>query len=175
MSRLNAGLYSSDDQTWMSPPELVNALLAFEQRICFDLDPACTVANIPALKHYFSTEFDGLAEPWNGLVFLNPPYGNVLKDWMRKAYEEHQKGARVWLLLPARTETRYQHDYGLTKAGFTVFLKGRLRFLQNGEDKGTAPFPTMLLYFGSDWQEKAQRWVKEQPVAGTLMLRGSQL
>lgn len=174
MSKLNKGLYSSEYHGWQTPPSLVNALLAFESRIAFDLDPCCTVANIPAFTHYFHPAHDGLALEWgNRLVWVNPPYGNVLKDWIKKCYTESLKGSRVWALIPARTETQYQHDYGLTKAAFTVFLKGRLRFLQNGQDKGTAPFPTMLLYFGQDWEEKMQRWIIEQPLPGTLMLRGT--
>lgn len=173
MSKLNKGLYSSESHTWQTPPELVNALLAFEGVESFDLDPACSTNNIPAYMHHYHPDFNGLALPWNGLVFLNPPY-NTIKDWVKKAYEESLQGAHIWALLPARTETRYQHDYGLTKAGFTVFLRGRLRFLQNGVNKGTAPFPTMLLYFGDDWMIKAQRWAKEQPLQGTLMFRGKQ-
>ena len=36
MSRLNAGLYSSDDQTWWSPPDFVAAVLGFEERERFE-------------------------------------------------------------------------------------------------------------------------------------------
>ncbi len=170
MSKLNPGLYSSDDMTWQTPPSLVNALLAFEGRIGFDLDPACTVANIPALTHYFYPAHDGLALDWGKrLVLLNPPYGNVLKHWVIKAAKEAEKGASVWAVLPVRTETHYYHDYVLRQAGFIVFLKGKVSFLLNGENKGEAGFPVMLAYFGSDWQEKAQRWVVEQPVRGTLV------
>lgn len=193
MSKLNNGLYSSEDHTWMTPPELVEALLKFEGRDQFDLDAATTEFNIPAHSYYTDGMLYERTEwvwPWPGidktcgltgnrdlwgpdrenLIFLNPPYGNKLKLFMEKAHKEAQKGCRIWALVPARTETRYQHDFGLTKAGFTVFLKGRLEFLQNGEKKGTAPFPTMLLYFGDDWQEKAERWSQEQPWPGTLMV-----
>lgn len=189
MSKLNAGLYSSDDHTWQTPPEVVEAILAFERRERFDLDAATTHCNIPAWFHYTEkglrlaqvllSQTCGLTGSWHivpgALVYLNPPYGNIIRKWIQKAFEESQKGCRVWALLPCRTETVYQHDFGLTKAGFTVFLKGRLEFLQNGKRKGTAPFPTMLLYYGDDWQEKARRWEEEQPLKGTLMLRASQL
>lgn len=173
MSKLNAGLYASETHTWMTPPALVDALLAFEGRKAFDLDPCCTEENIPAKAYYKSGLFDGLFQPWGGLVFVNPPYGNELKKWLEKAAKESlYPGCRVWALIPARTETQYQHDHGLAQAGFTVFLKGRLHFLLNGEDKGSAPFPTMLLYYGNDWKEKAKRWVQNPPLKGTLMVRG---
>lgn len=194
MGKINPGLYSSEAQDWMTPPDLIEALLKFEGRKSFDLDPCCSRQNVPAKRHFLEQEKDGLSLPWgHGLVFMNPPYGNVLKLWMEKAFKEFNKGARVWVLIPARTETVYQHDYGLARAGFTVFLKGRLHFVRNGDivphiqqflpffddsvcqpeedtqEDGAAPFPTMLLYFGDDWQEKATRWAKKPPLKGTVM------
>lgn len=174
MSKLNAGLYSSQDMTWCTPPDFIEKLLKFEMTGWFALDPCCSDKNIPAVHHFIDGETDGLKESWmfnypSPLVFVNPPYGSVLKDWVKKCYEESLRGARVWLLIPARTETRYQHEYGLTKAGFTVFLKGRMKFLQNGQAQGSAPFPTVLLYYGSDASQKAIRWQHEIPLPGTLM------
>jgi site-specific DNA-methyltransferase (adenine-specific) len=188
MSRINSGLYSSADQTWCTPPDLIQKLLAFEEMDHFHLDAACSDFNVPATFYYRKDGLHsrkmqindkcGLTGDWeltapfdSSLVWLNPPYGKALQLFIKKAYEESLKGCRVWALIPARTETVYQHDYGLTQAGFTVFLKGRLHFLQDGEDKGAAPFPTMLLYYGDDWKEKAERWVKNPPLKGTLMTR----
>jgi hypothetical protein len=179
MSKINAGLYSSEDHTWMTPPALVDALLRFEGRKGFDLDPCCSVKNIPAYVHYTHPDFDGLALPWltgvdETLVFVNPPYGKKLARFMAAIHGNMMAfssfGLKVWALIPARTETQYQHQWGLKSANFTVFLKGRLHFLQNGEDKGSAPFPTMLLYYGDDWQEKAERWIQNPPLDGTLMV-----
>ena len=198
MSKINPGLYSSEAQDWMTPPHLITALLDFEDETLFDLDPCCSRRNIPARTHYLEQDVDGLTWSWvtregRNLVFVNPPYGNVLKLWMEKCWKEFNKGCSVWALIPARTETRYQHDFGLTRAGFTVFLKGRLHFVRNGDsvphiqqylqlfedewepptteekEDGAAPFPTMLLYFGADWKEKAWRWQKRPPMEGTLM------
>ncbi|HWU41986.1 MAG TPA: DNA N-6-adenine-methyltransferase [Bdellovibrio sp.] len=185
MSKLNPGLYTSEDHTWQTPPDLIDTLLHFERITEFDLDPCCTDKNIPARHHYQSHISNGLSLPWEGLAFMNPPYGNVLKAWMQKALEESQKpNCQVWALIPARTDTIYQHDFGITRAGFTVFMKSRLEFWKDGKpylvmDKksgkmkpGTAPFPTMLLYYGMDWKQKAFRWLKEQPIEGTLMFPG---
>lgn len=160
----------------MTPPDLIEALLAFEGVERFDLDPACTERNIPAWRHIQYPEKDGLIESWghpskdHTLVFINPPYGDKLKLFMEKICFEIANGCRIWALTPSRTETRYQHEFGLTQANFTIFLKGRLKFLQNGQVKGTAPFPAMLLYYGDDWQEKAARWIESPALKGTLML-----
>lgn len=174
MSKINAGLYSSEDHTWMTPPELVNAVLAFEGRSEFDLDPCCSIPNIPAAWRYIYPEWDGLVLPWNGLAWCNPPYGNLLAKFMEKMAREARRGARVWAIVPARTETKYQHEHGLTAAGFSVFMKKRICFVKHGQTaadpKANAPFPTMLLYYGDDWAEKAVRWERNPAWPGSLMI-----
>ena len=194
MSKLNGSLYSSDDHTWETPPDIINRILAFEGRNYFDIDAACTRFDVPAYRWLradgawaetsygisrINEDVCGLTANWEGLVWLNPPYGTDLKRlWMPKVAAEAAKGVKIWALLPARTETQYQHQYGLTKAGFTVFIYERLCFWRDGKPyldpktgkPGTAPFPTMLLYFGDDYKEKAQRWLQEQPIKGTLMM-----
>lgn len=186
----NDPLYSSNDHTWMTPPWLVDALLQFENRTHFDLDPACTEKNIPAFVHFTQPFYDGASESWdvtmNGdaLVFINPEYGTRLKQvWMPKIFKEASAGRRIWALLPARTETEYQHRYGLAKAGFVVFIYQRICFWLDGVPyyvadpktgslkEGVAGFPTMLLYYGDDWRAKAAKWQADPPIKGTLMTR----
>ena len=79
---------------------------------------------------------------------MNPPYGRVIKDWIKKAYEEAQKdNTTVVALIPARTDTRYWHDY-VMKAQAIYFVKGRLKF---GNGGNSAPFPSAVVVFnGSD-------------------------
>lgn len=173
MSRINKGLYSSEAHDWQTPPDFIQALLGFLECEQFRIDPCCSSMNIPARFHFIDGHTDGLKMKWSGSVFMNPPYGKVLKDWLKKCVEESKHGkATIWALVPSRTETVYQHDYGIASANFTVFLKGRLSFLKNGEPQGTAPFPTMLLYWGNDWAEVAARWLDKKPWPGTLMVRG---
>ena len=77
-------------------------------------------------------------------VFCNPPYGKEIADWVRKAYEEgHKENTLVVMLIPARTDTRYFHDYIMHRAEVR-FVRGRLKF--GGSDTG-APFPSMLVIF----------------------------
>lgn len=47
------------------------------------------------------------------------------------------------MLLPARTDTRWFHDYIYRKAEIK-FVKGRLKF---GSSKNSAPFPSMVVIF----------------------------
>ncbi len=63
--------------------------------------------------------------------------------WVEKAYQEHQAGKTVVMLIPSRTDTRWWHDYAL-KADEIRFVRGRLRF---GDSKNTAPFPSVVLVY----------------------------
>lgn len=207
MSKLNNSLYSSDDHTWQTPPEIYRPLLDFLGTDHFQVDVCTSSAkNIPAAAHItpegiigvFDGEKvgfpdhnltvclsgDGLNTQWpdEGYCWMNPPYGTALKTWLKKAYEESLKGAKVWALVPARTETNYQHEYGLSKAGLIIFLSGRICFHKNGQphaiinkktgkaEAGNAPFPTMLLYYGDNAQELYNRWIASPPLPGTAFL-----
>lgn len=91
-------------------------------------------------------------------MFCNPPYSRRIQDWVRKAYEESRKpGTIVVMLIPARTDTAYFHDYIFHgKADEIRFLRGRLRFTdEDGNTKGTAPFPSAVVIWRSpDFVEK---------------------
>ena len=77
-------------------------------------------------------------------VFCNPPYGKELSKWVMKSYwESHKPNTVVVMLIPARTDTRWFHDYIYGKAEIR-FIKGRLRF---NNSKNNAPFPTMVVVF----------------------------
>lgn len=53
------------------------------------------------------------------------------------------------MLLPARTDTRWFHDYIYGKAEVR-FIRGRLKF---GGSKNSAPFPSMVVIFGGRKRE----------------------
>jgi phage N-6-adenine-methyltransferase len=69
-------------------------------------------------------------------------YKPGIGDWVKKAYEESQRGCLVICLLPARTDTKFFHKYCLR--GKIEFLEGRLKF---GDAKNAAPFPSMIVVF----------------------------
>ena len=118
---------TSDRDDWETPQALFEELDAVHR---FTLDPCSTHANAKCAKHY-TAEDDGLAQTWEGeRVFCNPPYGRGIGEWVRKCWEESAH-ADVVLLIPARTDTAYFHDYILGKADIT-FLRGRLRFERGG-------------------------------------------
>ena len=83
----------------------------------------------------------------DGNLFLNPPYGRELKNWVKKASEtELGEGQYLVMLIPSRTDTSYWHDYIFGKAQIK-FLRGRLKFEVNGEPRDAAPFPSALVIY----------------------------
>jgi phage N-6-adenine-methyltransferase len=76
----------------------------------FDLD-VCATAENAKCPRFFSPEQDGLQQRWDGRCWMNPPYGRKIGVWVRKAWESALAGATVVCLLPARTDTRWWHDY----------------------------------------------------------------
>lgn len=86
-------------------------------------------------------QFDALADPWPQPWFCNPPYGRQIGEWTRRMV-----GGRGVALLPARTDTVWFHRDVLRHARL-VFIKGRLHF--DGQ-KGAAPFPSLLAYYGGE-------------------------
>ena len=99
----------------------------------------------------------------NGLggqrVFCNPPYGRQIYDWVRKGYEESRKpGTLVVMLIPARTDTAYFHEYIFHgKADEIRFVRGRLKFTdEDGNEASTAPFPSaVVIWRGPDLTKRA--------------------
>lgn len=80
---------------------------------------------------------------------MNPPYGDEIGVWLKKAYEESLNGATIVCLIPSRTDTKYWYNYCMM-ANEIRFIKGRLKF---GKSKNTAPFPSALVIFnGKDEQ-----------------------
>lgn len=129
--------FSSAKDEWSTPQDFFDAL---NQEFNFTLDPCATIENAKCVK-FFTKEQDGLAQSWESeRVFMNPPYGRTIKDWMRKAVEEAKRGALVVCLVPARTDTHWWHEYALQ--GTIRFLRGRLKF---GGHQNFAPFPSAVV------------------------------
>ena len=135
-----AACLSSKSEEWSTPQYIFDELNA---ELNFNLDPCATDDNHKCLA-YFTKEDDGLSKSWGGCrVFMNPPYGRQIGKWVRKAWEESKKpGTMVVCLLPARTDTKWFHEYCLR--GEIKFIRGRLRF---GGSKWNAPFPSMIVVF----------------------------
>ena len=129
-------LLSSKSENWETPPHFFQAL---DAEFHFDLD-VCALPENAKCSRYYTPEDDGLSQTWNGICWCNPPYGRSISAWVKKAAESE---TTVVMLLPARTDTKWFHEYIYGKAEVR-FIKGRLKF---GGSKNNAPFPSMVVIF----------------------------
>jgi site-specific DNA-methyltransferase (adenine-specific) len=135
-------MFSSKTDDWATPTEFFEKLnWRFGP---FDLDACASIHNIQC-ANFFTEAEDGLSKDWEGFTtFVNPPYGRGIDKWIKKAFDESRKDeTRVVMLIPARTDTKYWHQY-VMRADEIYFLKGRLKF---GECDNSAPFPSAVVVF----------------------------
>lgn len=124
---------------WETPQELFDKLDAIHH---FTLD-VCALPENAKCEKYFTPDDDGLSQEWRGVCWCNPPYGREIGKWVEKAYIASEfYGVKVVMLLPARTDTAWFHNYCMK--GKIEFIRGRLKF---GKSKNSAPFPSMIVVF----------------------------
>jgi phage N-6-adenine-methyltransferase len=140
---------SSVNHAWRTPTALLDRLYA-ALGAPFDLDPCSPTGDRRTApvraRVYYTAEDNGLALPWRGKVFVNPPYGRTLRQWVSKAQAEvtERRADLVVALVPARTETLWWHHH-IAGVADAFMLRGRLSF-GNGTP---APFPSALILWGA--------------------------
>lgn len=133
-------MFSSRSEMWETPQDFFDKL---NEEFHFTLD-ACATSENTKCEKFYSPEIDGLSQPWDGIVWCNPPYGRQIGNWVERAsVSSEERGTTVVMLLPVRTDTKWFHAYIYGKAEIR-FVKGRLKF---GGSKNSAPFPSMVVIF----------------------------
>lgn len=138
-------LIIQENVEWYTPKHLLDAVYATIGTP--DLDPCCNTIGSPnvAARNYYCLADNGLAHNWNAEnIFLNPPYGEELPEWIDKMiyHFRNRDVTNAILLIPAKTETTYWHklaDY----APAWCAVKGRISFISptTGNTKQTGRFP----------------------------------
>ena len=128
--------FSSKSEEWETPQDLFDKI---NEEFHFTVDVAASDTNHKCPK-YYTRQQDGLSQVWCGVVWCNPPYGREIAKWVQKALYSR---ATTVILLPARTDTAWFHEYVIGKAEVR-FIRGRLKF---GGSKNSAPFPSMIVIF----------------------------
>lgn len=116
-------MFSSKSDMWETPQYLFDEL---DKEFHFTLDVCATPENAKC-SNYYTKEQDGLAQPWKGVVWCNPPYGRQISQWVRRAWISSACGTTVVMLIPARTDTRWFHEYIYNK-------RKEWKFVSSGED-----------------------------------------
>jgi len=132
--------HSSATPEWSTPQDFFDKL---NREFNFTLDPCATTENAKC-KYFFTFEQNGLYQDWSmQRIFMNPPYGREIREWMAKAYDAWKHGSTIVCLVPARTDTSWWHDFAM-KATEIRYIRGRLKF---GGGNNPAPFPSALVIF----------------------------
>jgi len=145
MSEANDIQQFISDQTdeWATPPEFVRPLSNAVGG--FDLDPCSGAETSPIAENVFTKEDDGLAHPWYGHVWLNPPYSDT-ERWLRKAINQVAEDGvhSVIALVKGDSSTNWWQEYA-TAGNAIAFVDGRLQF---GDGENNAPFASHVVVYG---------------------------
>lgn len=128
---------------WLTPPEILTALGAF------DLDPCAPLARPwDIAKRHYTIREDGLKQEWHGRVWCNPPYGLEAVQWLARC----AKHGNAIALIFARTETKmfFEHIWG--KADAVLFIEGRLYFhhVCGAKARANSGAPSVLVAYGAE-------------------------
>lgn len=143
--------FSSLDMTWRTPRLFWEEL---NKEFNFVLD-ACALKSSALVDNWYGPDHDdvsrrdALTTDWvkdsdGGNVFMNPPYGRQIGKFVSKALNESLRGCCVVCLIPARTDTRWFHDFIFDTNAEVRFLRGRLKF---NDGPNSAPFPSAVVIF----------------------------
>lgn len=164
MARTNKNQYEATTQDWQTPDDFILILLEIFERWLFDTDVCTTNFNVPAKIYHTESgtfdreenklsDLDGLKADWCGLCWMNPPYGNLIKKFIDKAYNSAKMNpeTQVIALLPQRFENSYYHEQVLTADGIFLFRGKKFMFTIGGQtgqnDFANAPQPLCLTLY----------------------------
>jgi len=139
MGNFDSNRFKSTNQSWETPDDLFAII---DQRFHFTRD-VCASAENAKCTEYWSEEDSCLDKEWDGVNWMNPPYKNM-KQFIKKAHEQRHNAITV-ALIPARTNTKWWHDWCMQ--GSVYFICGRPKF--KGCIHGL-PQPLALVVFGME-------------------------
>jgi|SRR3990167_728157 len=144
MADFDKNRFASKKQDWVTPDDV---FIPLHKEFKFTLDVAASYQNAKVERFYNGDEIDAMDWPWGigEICWLNPPYGKgyPLSKWVQRAYNQSQAGATVVMLIPARTNTNWFHEYCL-RHGEVRFIRGRPKF---GGAKHGLPQPLCVVIF----------------------------
>lgn len=143
--------FSSETPEWSTPPELFARLDAEHGPFTLDV---CATAENAKCERFFTRADNALIHPWEGVCWMNPPYGRDIGLWVAKAFDTARSGHSVVCLLPVRTDTAWWQRF-VEPHGEVEFIKGRIRF--GGGSECGAPFPSAVVEFRNGFRNGLPR------------------
>lgn len=157
MKQRIAAIQPSKSEHWNTPPSVIEKVKIFGGGK-IDLDPCSNGFSQVRAEVELTKEQKGLTCNWEnhatrgGLIFVNPPYD--MKTLQQAVYSCSSYGGLGWhciLLVPCKTDQTWFQGPVLRRARAICFIKGRVKFLENGKPrKGGAPMACCLIWFGPE-------------------------
>jgi hypothetical protein len=178
-------MFSSEYDSWCTPASVLDRVRRIDE---LGLDPFSNAQSIVRAKREFRLDRgeDALRLDWrgHGLVYVNPPFGDEIGDCMRRVVYFAELAVEIVALVPHRTDTAWYRDaVRLVRAKCEWY--GRMKFLRGQADRqqlallgapaplpalegeASAPFPTVLLYYG----RRTARFARAFEGAGEIWTR----
>jgi len=135
---------------WYTPPEYIEAARTVLSSI--DLDPASSALaqKIVKAKRHYTIKSDGLQYPWNGTVWLNPPYASGVVDAFMlklKSHFDSRDVSSAITLTNNSTDTAWFQECCESAAAICL-VSGRIKFLDETGKPGAPLQGQAILYFG---------------------------
>ena len=160
---------NSGENEWYTPPKYTEAAKRVMGGI--DLDPASNeLANkFVGAEKFYTKEDDGLANPWFGRVWLNPPYAQpLIAQFSEAVVEKFGRGEfeQSIVLVNNATDTKWLQSM-MRVCSAVCFVEGRVKFLDPDGNPGAPLQGQVALYFG----DERERFLEEFAVFGVVMRR----
>lgn len=149
-----AVLTSSASDEWYTPPAYIDLARAVMGGI--DLDPASNARAQVWIQAttYYTFRDNGLEQPWQGRLWLNPPYGAQVGQWIGKAAQALDTGAvsqAVLLVRPSPGSSWYQ---ALSSRFPCCLTHKRIRFIDASGQEQTSPVHGNAFFYLGEQEER---------------------
>ena len=159
--------HNSGENEWYTPKRIVESARKVLGTI--DLDPASSAKAQETVKAmwYYTLSDDGLASPWGGKVFLNPPYkSDLIKRFVAKLISEPVSQAIT--LTNNATETYWGQSL-LCNASVVCYPSRRVRFIGPNGEKSTPLQGQMICGL----KVNIKKFISEFEQMGICLVRGN--
>lgn len=143
------------ENEWFTPAQYIAAARDVMGEI--DLDPATHPIAQETIQaaHFYTKADDGLRKPWNGRVWLNPPYAPpLIGQFVEKLVDEYVSGRvkQAILLTHNYTDTAWFH-LAAASASRLCFTRGRIRFVDVDGEECSPTQGQAFFYYGPAFAE----------------------